>query len=250
MIQQASHRMWFRRRAEESSGLHRTRGRYVARDADYAIVTPAGSKAALSALSPTGSPCWPAESAPSVGRKLGSTSSRPGMRPGKLGQTPPESGTPLTTWPALSPAQVKNCMAPDRHPHGGKNLPERTRKRSLLTAWARGMWAAPDCSSKTLKSDSGPLVAELRAAEELITSMVDRSMGKAQLQAAAPAAAQPVKLLNPYQSPEPRHAHLRPHASPHRHNPLGLRRRFRMVLSNRLHLLSALGTGMSFRKPC
>lgn len=184
----------FERRAEEDRQASIEQGRYVARDADYAIVTPAGSKDRVERLVSDWFSMLAGEVRSERWPQAWLDQLKAGYEAWKLGQTPPESGTPLTTWPALSPAQVKNWQQ-----IGIRTVEELAEaNEETLSAYGMGsrdMKARAGLFLENAKSDSGPLVAKLRAAEELITSMEVRMKSmEAQLQAAAPATAQPVKL--------------------------------------------------------
>ena len=185
----------FERRAEEDRQASIEQGRYVARDADYAIVTPAGSKDRVERLVSDWFSMLAGEVRSERWPQAWLDQLKAGYEAWKLGQTPPESGTPLTTWPALSPAQVKNWQQ-----IGIRTVEELAEaNEETLSAYgigSRDMKARAGLFLENAKSDSGPLVAKLRAAEELITSMEVRMKSmEAQLQAAAPVpAAAPVKL--------------------------------------------------------
>lgn len=184
----------FERRAEEDRQASIEQGRYVARDADYAIVTPAGSKDRVERLVSDWFSMLAGEVRSERWPQAWLDQLKAGYEAWKLGQTPPESGTPLATWPALSPAQVKNWQQ-----IGIRTVEELAEaNEETLSAYGMGsrdMKARAGLFLENAKSDSGPLVAKLRAAEELITSMEVRMKSmEAQLQAAAPATAQPVKL--------------------------------------------------------
>jgi len=185
----------FERRAEEDRQASIEQGRYVARDADYAIVTPAGSKDRVERLVSDWFSMLAGEVRSERWPQAWLDQLKAGYEAWKLGQTPPESGTPLATWPALSPAQVKNWQQ-----IGIRTVEELAEaNEETLSAYGMGsrdMKARAGLFLENAKSDSGPLVAKLRAAEELITSMEVRMKSmEAQLQAAAPkSAAAPVKL--------------------------------------------------------
>ena len=184
----------FERRAEEDRQASIEQGRYVARDADYAIVTPAGSKDRVERLVSDWFSMLAGEVRSERWPQAWLDQLKAGYEAWKLGQTPPESGTPLTTWPALSPAQVKNWQQ-----IGIRTVEELAEaNEETLSAYGMGsrdMKARAGLFLENAKSDSGPLVAKLRAAEELITSMEVRMKSmEAQLQAAAPVPAAPVKL--------------------------------------------------------
>jgi len=182
----------FERRAEEDRQASIEQGRYVARDADYAIVTPAGSKDRVERLVSDWFSMLAGEVRSERWPQAWLDQLKAGYEAWKLGQTPPESGTPLTTWPALSPAQVKNWQQ-----IGIRTVEELAEaNEETLSAYGMGsrdMKARAGLFLENAKSDSGPLVAKLRAAEELITSMEVRMKSmEAQLQAAAPVPAAPV----------------------------------------------------------
>ena len=188
----------FERRAEEDRQASIEQGRYVARDADYAIVTPAGSKDRVERLVSDWFSMLAGEVRSERWPQAWLDQLKAGYEAWKLGQTPPESGTPLATWPALSPAQVKNWQQ-----IGIRTVEELAEaNEETLSAYGMGsrdMKARAGLFLENAKSDSGPLVAKLRAAEELIVSMEVRMKSmEAQLQAAAPvpaaAAPVPVKL--------------------------------------------------------
>ena len=184
----------YERRAEEDRTASIEQGRYVSRDVDYAIVTPAGSKDRVERVVADWFLMLAGEVKAERWPQAWLDQLRAGYDSWTRGQTPPESGTPLSTWPALSPAQVKNWAQV-----GLRTIEELAEaNEEALSAYgmgARDMKARAGLFLENAKSDSGPLVAKLRAAEELIASMEVRMKSmEAQLQAAAPTTAQPVKL--------------------------------------------------------
>lgn len=185
----------YERRAEEDRSASIEQGRYVSRDVDYAIVTPAGSKDRVERVVADWFLMLAGEVKAERWPQAWLDQLRAGYDSWTRGQTPPESGTPLSTWPALSPAQVKNWAQ-----IGIRTIEELAEvNEEALSAYGMGsrdMKSRAALFLENAKSDSGPLVAKLRAAEELITSMEVRMKSlEAQLQAAVPAAAPvPVKL--------------------------------------------------------
>ena len=184
----------YERRAEEDRSASIEQGRYVSRDVDYAIVTPAGSKDRVERVVADWFLMLAGEVKAERWPQTWLDQLRAGYDAWARGQTPPESGTPLSTWPALSPAQVKNWAQ-----IGLRTIEELAEaNEETLSAYGMGsrdMKSRAGLFLENAKSDSGPLVAKLRAAEELIASMEVRMKSmEAQLQAAAPATAQPVKL--------------------------------------------------------
>lgn len=184
----------YERRAEEDRTASIEQGRYVSRDVDYAIVTPAGSKDRVERVVADWFLMLAGEVKAERWPQTWLDQLRAGYDSWTRGQTPPESGTPLSTWPALSPAQVKNWAQ-----IGIRTIEELAEaNEETLSAYGMGsrdMKSRAGLFLENAKSDSGPLVAKLRAAEELIASMEVRMKSmEAQLQAAAPATAQPVKL--------------------------------------------------------
>lgn len=185
----------YERRAEEDRTASIEQGRYVSRDVDYAIVTPAGSKDRVERVVTDWFLMLAGEVKAERWPQTWLDQLRAGYDAWARGQTPPESGTPLSTWPALSPAQVKNWAQ-----IGIRTIEELAEaNEETLSAYGMGsrdMKSRAGLFLENAKSDSGPLVAKLRAAEELIASMEVRMKSmEAQLQAAAPvSAAAPVKL--------------------------------------------------------
>ena len=184
----------YERRAEEDRTASIEQGRYVSRDVDYAIVTPAGSKDRVERVVADWFLMLAGEVKAERWPQVWLDQLRAGYDSWTRGQTPPESGTPLSTWPALSPAQVKNWAQ-----IGIRTIEELAEaNEETLSAYGMGsrdMKSRAGLFLENAKSDSGPLVAKLRAAEELIASMEVRMKSmEAQLQAAAPTTAQPVKL--------------------------------------------------------
>ena len=181
----------YERRAEEDRTASIEQGRYVSRDVDYAIVTPAGSKDRVERVVADWFLMLAGEVKAERWPQAWLDQLRAGYESWTRGQTPPESGTPLSTWPALSPAQVKNWAQ-----IGIRTIEELAEaNEEALSAYGMGsrdMKSRAGLFLENAKSDSGPLVAKLRAAEELIASMEVRMKSlEAQLQAAAPKAVQP-----------------------------------------------------------
>ena len=187
----------YERRAEEDRAASIEQGRYVSRDVDYAIVTPAGSKDRVERVVSDWFLMLAGEVKAERWPQVWLDQLRAGYDSWTRGQTPPESGTPLSTWPALSPAQAKNWAQ-----IGIRTIEELAEaNEEALSAYGMGsrdMKSRAGLFLENAKSDSGPLVAKLRAAEELIASMEVRMKSlEAQLQAAVPAATSataPVKL--------------------------------------------------------
>ena len=185
----------YERRAEEDRTASIEQGRYVSHDVDYAIVTPAGSKDRVERVVADWFLMLAGEVKAERWPQTWLDQLRAGYDAWVRGQTPPESGTPLSTWPALSPAQVKNWAQ-----IGIRTIEELAEaNEETLSAYGMGsrdMKSRAGLFLENAKSDSGPLVAKLRAAEELITSMEVRMKSlEAQLQAATPVpAAAPIKL--------------------------------------------------------
>ena len=184
----------YERRAEEDRTASIEQGRYVSRDVDYAIVTPAGSKDRVERVVADWFLMLAGEVKAERWPQAWLDQLRAGYDSWTRGQTPPKSSTPLSTWPALSPAQVKNWAQ-----IGLRTIEELAEaNEEALSAYgmgARDMKSRAGLFLENAKSDSGPLVAKLRAAEELIFSMEVRMKSlEAQLQAAAPKSTAPVKL--------------------------------------------------------
>ena len=182
----------YERRAEEDRTASIEQGRYVSRDVDYAIVTPAGSKDRVERVVSDWFLMLAGEVKAERWPQVWLDQLRAGYDSWTRGQTPPESGTPLSTWPALSPAQVKNWAQ-----IGIRTIEELAEaNEETLSAYGMGsrdMKSRAGLFLENAKSDSGPLVAKLRAAEELIFAMEVRMKSlEAQLQAAAPAATKTV----------------------------------------------------------
>ena len=182
----------YERRAEEDRTASIEQGRYVSRDVDYAIVTPAGSKDRVERVVADWFLMLAVEVKAERWPQTWLDQLRAGYDAWTRGQTPPESGTPLSTWPALSPAQVKNWAQ-----IGLRTIEELAEaNEEALSAYGMGsrdMKSRAGLFLENAKSDSGPLVAKLRAAEELIASMEVRMKSlEAQLQAAAPTAGKTV----------------------------------------------------------
>lgn len=179
----------FERRAEEDRQASIEQGRYVARDADYAIVTPAGSKDRVERLVSDWFSMLAGEVRSERWPQAWLDQLKAGYEAWKLGQTPPESGTPLTTWPALSPAQVKNWQQISIRTV--EELAEANEETlSAYGMGSRDMKARAGLFLANGTAASGPLVAKLRAAEELISSMqVRMDSMEAQLKATASATA-------------------------------------------------------------
>ena len=181
----------YERRAEEDRTASIEQGRYVSRDVDYAIVTPAGSKDRVERVVADWFLMLAGEVKAERWPQAWLDQLRAGYDSWTRGQTPPESGTPLSTWPALSPAQVKNWAQ-----IGIRTIEELAEaNEETLSAYGMGsrdMKSRAGLFLENAKSDSGPLVAKLRAAEELITSMEVRMKSlESQLQADTPKASQP-----------------------------------------------------------
>ena len=190
----------YERRAEEDRAASIEQGRYVSRDVDYAIVTPAGSKDRVERVVSDWFLMLAGEVKAERWPQVWLDQLRAGYDSWTRGQTPPESGTPLATWPALSPAQVKNWAQ-----IGIRTIEELAEaNEEALSAYGMGsrdMKSRAGLFLENAKSDSGPLVAKLRAAEELIASMEVRMKSlEAQLQAFAPVPAA-APALNPAPAP-------------------------------------------------
>ena len=177
----------FERRAEEDRQASIEAGRYISRDVDYAIVTPSGSKDRVERVVSDWFSMLAGEVRAERWPQAWLDQLKSGYEAWTRGQTPPEHGTPLSTWPALSPAQVKNWAQ-----IGLRTIEELAEaNEEALTAYGMG---ARDMKSRAKlflenAGDSAALVAKLRAAEELIASMEVRMESlEAQLQAAAPKA--------------------------------------------------------------
>lgn len=184
----------FERRAEEDRQASIEAGRYISRDVDYAIVTPSGSKDRVERVVSDWFTMLAGEVRAERWPQAWLDQLKSGYDAWTRGQTPPEHGTPLSTWPALSPAQVKNWAQ-----IGIRTIEELAEaNEETLSAYGMGsrdMKSRAGLFLENAKSDSGPLVAKLRAAEELIASMQVRMESmEAQLQAAAPKSTAPVKL--------------------------------------------------------
>ena len=193
----------FERRAEEDRQASIEAGRYISRDVDYAIVTPSGSKDRVERVVSDWFSMLTGEVRAERWPQAWLDQLKAGYEAWTRGQTPPEHGTPLSTWPALSPAQVKNWAQ-----IGLRTIEELAEaNEEALTAYGMG---ARDMKSRAKlflenAGDSAALVAKLRASEELIASMQVRMESlEAQLKASAmenakgasakPAEANPVKL--------------------------------------------------------
>ena len=174
----------FERRAEEDRQASIEAGRYVSRDVDYAIVTPSGSKDRVERVVVDWFSMLAGEVRAERWPQAWLDQLKSGYEAWTRGQTPPEHGTPLSTWPALSPAQVKNWAQ-----IGLRTIEELAEaNEEALTAYGMG---ARDMKSRARlflenAGDSAALVAKLRASEELIASMQVRMESlEAQLKASA-----------------------------------------------------------------
>ena len=154
----------FERRAEEDRQASIEQGRYVARDADYAIVTPAGSKDRVERLVSDWFSMLAGEVRSERWPQAWLDQLKAGYEAWKLGQTPPESGTPLATWPALSPAPVRNWQ--QLNVRTIEELAEVNEE--AIAAYGMGgrdMRARAALYLENVKDVSGPLLAKLHAAE-------------------------------------------------------------------------------------
>ena len=154
----------FERREEEDRQASIEAGRYVAKDVDYAIITPSGSKDRVERIvddwflmleGEVRSDRWPRE---------WMTQLQSGYAAWKSGQLPPESGTPLSSWPALSPAQVRNWQ--QLNVRTIEELAEVNEE--AIAAYGMGgrdMRARAALYLENVKDVSGPLLAKLHAAE-------------------------------------------------------------------------------------
>ena len=174
----------FERRAEEDRQASSEAGRYISRDVDYAIVTPSGSKDRVERVVSDWFSMLAGEVRAERWPQAWLDQLKSGYEAWTRGQTPPENGTPLSTWPALSPAQVKNWAQ-----IGLRTIEELAEaNEEALTAYGMG---ARDMKSRAKlflenAGDSAALVAKLRASEELIASMQVRMESlEAQLKASA-----------------------------------------------------------------
>ena len=174
----------FERRAEEDRQASIEAGRYVSRDVDYAIVTPSGSKDRVERVVVDWFSMLAGEVRAERWPQAWLDQLKSGYEAWVRGQTPPEFGTPLATWPALSPAQVKNWAQV-----GLRTIEELAEaNEEALSAYGMG---ARDMKSRAKlflenDGDSAALVAKLRASEELIASMQVRMESlEAQLKASA-----------------------------------------------------------------
>ena len=174
----------FERRAEEDRQASIEAGRYISRDVDYAIVTPSGSKDRVERVVSDWFSMLASEVRAERWPQAWLDQLKSGYEAWTRGQTPPEHGTPLSTWPALSPAQVKNWAQ-----IGLRTIEELAEaNEEALTAYGMG---ARDMKSRARlflenAGDSAALVAKLRASEELIASMQVRMESlEAQLKASA-----------------------------------------------------------------
>ena len=174
----------FTRRAEEDRQASIEAGRYISRDVDYAIVTPSGSKDRVERVVSDWFSMLAGEVRAERWPQAWLDQLKSGYEAWTRGQTPPEHGTPLSTWPALSPAQVKNWAQ-----IGLRTIEELAEaNEEALTAYGMG---ARDMKSRAKlflenAGDSAALVAKLRASEELIASMQVRMESlEAQLKASA-----------------------------------------------------------------
>ena len=174
----------FERRAEEDRQASIEAGRYVSHDVDYAIVTPSGSKDRVERVVTDWFAMLAGEVRAERWPQVWLDQLKSGYDAWVRGQTPPEFGTPLATWPALSPTQVKNWAQV-----GLRTIEELAEaNEEALAAYGMG---ARDMKARAIlflenAGDSSALVAKLRAAEELITSMQVRMESlEAQLKASA-----------------------------------------------------------------
>jgi hypothetical protein len=100
----------FEVRAIEDRNASIEQGHYVAKDVDFALITPAGSKDRIERVvaewfakleedvrSQRVDPAWPA-------------AFKEAYKAWKDGREIPVNGTPILTWPSLSPAQVKTLI--------------------------------------------------------------------------------------------------------------------------------------------
>ena len=151
---------------------------------DYAIVTPSGSKDRVERVVSDWFSMLAGEVRAERWPQAWLDQLKSGYEAWTRGQTPPENGTPLSTWPALSPAQVKNWAQ-----IGLRTIEELAEANEEALA-AYGMGARDMKSRAKLflenAGDSAALVAKLRASEELIASMQVRMESlEAQLKASA-----------------------------------------------------------------
>ena len=193
----------FERRAEEDRQASIEAGRYISRDVDYAIVTPSGSKDRVERVVSDWFSMLAGEVRAERWPQAWLDQLKSGYEAWTRGQTPPENGTPLSTWPALSPAQVKNWAQV-----GLRTIEELAEaNEEALSAYGMGARDMKARAKLFLENAGGSaaLVAKLRASEELIASMQVRMESlEAQLKASAmenakgasakPAEATPVKL--------------------------------------------------------
>ena len=185
----------YERRAEEDRTASIEQGRYVSRDVDYAIVTPAGSKDRVERVVADWFLMLAGEVKAERWPQTWLDQLRAGYDAWARGQTPPESGTPLSTWPALSPAQVKNWAQ-----IGIRTIEELAEaNEEALSAYGMGsrdMKSRAGLFLENAKSDSGPLVAKLHAAEAQNAAMQVRLESlEAQLKSLAAASEKPTATV-------------------------------------------------------
>lgn len=187
----------FEVRAEEDRTASLMAGAYVHKDVDYIILVPHGSEGKLSVERPYSE--WLGEIQGLTGevRASGAGADTPlmggsrfpeewlrqikaGYTAWKEGLDMPVEGTPLRNWPAISPAQLKNCLAIHllsveelanaadeavlRLGMGGRSLQQRAKDWLKLNGGETGKVAA---EMEKLRSENSQLLKRLEALESL-----------------------------------------------------------------------------------
>jgi len=86
-------------------------GRYISRDVDFAIITPRGSKDRIERIAKDWLDHITMESNQDRFSKVWVAGYKENYKLWKSGQEIPLHGTPIVSWPGLSPAQIKNFQA-------------------------------------------------------------------------------------------------------------------------------------------
>lgn len=100
----------FERQAVEDRAASLEQGRYVAKDIDYAIVTPMGSKDRIPRLVDEWFPYLEVQVRQERFPAEWLRAFKEAYKRWKEDQQMPENGTPISQWPPASPAMVKNML--------------------------------------------------------------------------------------------------------------------------------------------
>lgn len=100
----------FERRAEEDRAASLAAGHYVAVDVDYALITPMGSKDTIERRVLEWLPQLEQQVREERFRSSWLSAYRESYAAWKEGREIPVEGTPIMSWPALSPAQVQGVL--------------------------------------------------------------------------------------------------------------------------------------------